>query len=226
MSVALGHAADLGSLSARERSVAARVMAGEGTQQIALELSVSPRTVEHHLASIHHKLGTRRRAELVALLNRLSYGARVPGMRPELAVLVAAWSVGEPVAPALPRKMRGVVLPTPVGPQALFRTLGSAVAWGFFLAGRGLAVGLHAGDCRLGGPALEGRAVTVAAAIGRAARGGQLLTSAGVAGLLDPHEVAASPVPQRRIEDVPTVLYRLQGLDRTRHHLNLDSARG
>jgi DNA-binding CsgD family transcriptional regulator len=211
MSVTLGHVPDLGSLSARERSVAARVMAGEGTQQIALELSVSPRTVEHHLASIHHKLGTRRRAELVALLNRLSYGARVPAVRPELAALVAAWSAGEPVAPALPSKMRGVVLPTPVGPQALFRTLGNAVAWGFLLAGRGLAVGLHAGDCRLGGPALEGRAVTVAAAIGRAARGGQLLASAGVAGLLDRREVAVCPVPGHRVEGVAT-LYRLDHL--------------
>jgi DNA-binding CsgD family transcriptional regulator len=204
-------AAVLEALTARERSVADRVMAGAGTRQIAVELSVSPRTVEHHLANIHHKLGTRRRAELVALLNRLSYGVPVPAERPELAVLIAAWSVGDPVAPPLPRTMRGTVLPTPIGPQALFRTLGSAVAWGFLLAERGLAVGLHAGDCRLGGPVLEGRAVRVAAAIGRAARGGQLLTSAGVAGLLDRREVAAGPVPGHQVEGVGT-LYRLDHL--------------
>ncbi len=52
-------------LSERERHVLKGVVAGHTTKQIALELFLSPRTVEKHRASLMQKLGTKNLPELV-----------------------------------------------------------------------------------------------------------------------------------------------------------------
>jgi len=61
-------AADLGPLTPREREVVLAAAEGSGTQTIAEQLVVSPRTVEHHLSAAYRKLGVRNRPALVALL--------------------------------------------------------------------------------------------------------------------------------------------------------------
>ncbi len=55
-------------LSARQREVAKLIAAGASTRDIAEKLSLSPRTVETHVATIFEKLGVRTRAQLIALL--------------------------------------------------------------------------------------------------------------------------------------------------------------
>jgi predicted ATPase/DNA-binding CsgD family transcriptional regulator len=55
-------------LSARQREVAKLIAAGDSTRDIAEKLSLSPRTVETHVATIFEKLGVRTRAQLIALL--------------------------------------------------------------------------------------------------------------------------------------------------------------
>jgi predicted ATPase/DNA-binding CsgD family transcriptional regulator len=55
-------------LSARQRAVAKLVAAGHSTREIADKLSLSPRTVETHIAAIFEKLGVRTRAQLTALV--------------------------------------------------------------------------------------------------------------------------------------------------------------
>ena len=52
-------------LSERESQVLKGVVAGHTTKQIALELFLSPRTVEKHRASLMQKLGTKNLPELV-----------------------------------------------------------------------------------------------------------------------------------------------------------------
>jgi DNA-binding NarL/FixJ family response regulator len=51
-------------LSNREREIAERVAAGKTNRQIAADLVVSVRTVDHHVASIFRKLGIQKREEL------------------------------------------------------------------------------------------------------------------------------------------------------------------
>ena len=58
---------DLGCLSARELEVLHYVALGMSTQSIADRLSRACKTVEHHINSIHGKLGTHSRAGLVRL---------------------------------------------------------------------------------------------------------------------------------------------------------------
>jgi predicted ATPase/DNA-binding CsgD family transcriptional regulator len=55
-------------LSARQLEVAKLVAAGDTTREIADRLSLSPRTVETHIAAIFEKLGVRTRAQLAALV--------------------------------------------------------------------------------------------------------------------------------------------------------------
>jgi DNA-binding CsgD family transcriptional regulator len=54
-------------LTPREREVVAHVTAGRSNREIAAELSISERTVEHHLESIFSRLGIRSRAQLIAM---------------------------------------------------------------------------------------------------------------------------------------------------------------
>ena len=54
-------------LSEREREVLRLVAEGLPTKQIALNLSISERTVKFHVNSIFHKLGAENRAQAVAL---------------------------------------------------------------------------------------------------------------------------------------------------------------
>ncbi|MHB8576271.1 MAG: tetratricopeptide repeat protein [Dehalococcoidia bacterium] len=58
-----GHAAEL---SAREQDVLRLIVEGRSNRQIAQTLVLSVRTVEHHVAAVHAKLGTQSRTELVA----------------------------------------------------------------------------------------------------------------------------------------------------------------
>jgi DNA-binding CsgD family transcriptional regulator len=57
-------------LTEREREVRALVASGNSNRAIASALTISERTVEHHLASIFSKLGVASRAEVVALAAR------------------------------------------------------------------------------------------------------------------------------------------------------------
>jgi DNA-binding CsgD family transcriptional regulator len=55
----------------REMEVARLLMEGKSNKQIALQLGVSTRAVEHHLTHIYEKLGVNSRAEAVVKLIRL-----------------------------------------------------------------------------------------------------------------------------------------------------------
>lgn len=55
------------SLTAREQEVLSSLVAGLGNNAIAKKLSLSTRTVEHHIASILHKMQVKSRNEAVAL---------------------------------------------------------------------------------------------------------------------------------------------------------------
>lgn len=59
----------LNALSARELEVLYFVALGLSTSEIASELVRSPKTIENHINSIHRKLGTHSRSELVRLLS-------------------------------------------------------------------------------------------------------------------------------------------------------------
>lgn len=57
-------------LSAREREVAAHLLAGLTYRQIGAQLFIAPKTVEHHVSRIRRKLEAGSRAELLFLLRR------------------------------------------------------------------------------------------------------------------------------------------------------------
>jgi DNA-binding CsgD family transcriptional regulator len=57
-------------LTAQERSIAGLVAAGMTNREVAVELIVSTKTVEHHLTRAYAKLGVRSRAELRAQVRR------------------------------------------------------------------------------------------------------------------------------------------------------------
>ena len=54
-------------MTAQERRVAAVVATGRTVREAALELRVSPKTVDSHLRQVYAKLGIRSRAELALL---------------------------------------------------------------------------------------------------------------------------------------------------------------
>lgn len=56
----------VGALTVREQQLADLASAGLSSAEIAAELTLSVRTVEHHLSSVYAKLGLRSRAELAA----------------------------------------------------------------------------------------------------------------------------------------------------------------
>jgi LuxR family maltose regulon positive regulatory protein len=64
-----GHAPRADStLSAREREVLQRIVAGDSNKMIARTLGLSPHTVKRHVANILGKLGARSRAQAAAWL--------------------------------------------------------------------------------------------------------------------------------------------------------------
>jgi DNA-binding CsgD family transcriptional regulator len=58
-------------LSGRERQVAALVVAGLTYKQIGGRLFISPKTVEHHVARMRHRLDCGSRSDLLARLREL-----------------------------------------------------------------------------------------------------------------------------------------------------------
>jgi DNA-binding CsgD family transcriptional regulator len=58
-------------LTDREWEIARLVVQGIGYREIGERLFISPRTVEHHVASVRRRLGSRNRAEMVETLRRL-----------------------------------------------------------------------------------------------------------------------------------------------------------
>jgi DNA-binding CsgD family transcriptional regulator len=61
---------DEGGLTAREREIAGLVAAGRTNREIAVQLVLSPRTIEAHLRNIYGKLDVRSRVELARELQR------------------------------------------------------------------------------------------------------------------------------------------------------------
>jgi DNA-binding NarL/FixJ family response regulator len=53
-------------LTAREREVLTHVVQGSTAKEIASRLSLSPRTVERHIANTYTKIGARGRADAIA----------------------------------------------------------------------------------------------------------------------------------------------------------------
>lgn len=64
----------LAQLSEREREVLAGVLAGHTNRKIAADLSISPRTVEHHRRSVMTKLAADSLAELVKIVHDAGKG--------------------------------------------------------------------------------------------------------------------------------------------------------
>jgi len=67
--------ASMGALSAREREVLRRTAAGTSTAQIALQLSLSPKTVDTYRSRVMRKLGLSNRSNLIryAMQHSLSH---------------------------------------------------------------------------------------------------------------------------------------------------------
>ena len=65
----------LQTLTAREREVLDRMVAGMANKVIAFELAISERTVEFHRGKIMKKMGARSLAELVNMVNRYRPGS-------------------------------------------------------------------------------------------------------------------------------------------------------
>lgn len=59
-------------LTARQREIAALVVAGMSNKSIAQKLTISVRTVDTHVANLFARLGVGRRAELIQVLSRVS----------------------------------------------------------------------------------------------------------------------------------------------------------
>ncbi len=59
----------LGRLTAQQQRVAGLVSSGATNREVATRLSLSPRTVDHHLRNIFSQLGVRSRVELALLMN-------------------------------------------------------------------------------------------------------------------------------------------------------------
>ncbi|GHE63657.1 helix-turn-helix transcriptional regulator [Streptomyces longispororuber] len=64
-----GSAAALAGLTAQQQRIAHRVAAGATNREVAEQLSVSPRTVDHHLRNVFAALGIRSRVDLARLVN-------------------------------------------------------------------------------------------------------------------------------------------------------------
>jgi DNA-binding CsgD family transcriptional regulator len=64
-------------LTPREHAVAALVLAGRSTEQLAAELCISPLTVQQHLKAVFDKVGVRSRRELVAQIFARHYKPRM-----------------------------------------------------------------------------------------------------------------------------------------------------
>lgn len=62
------HDEPLSQLTAREREVAALVVQGLSSAEIAVRLALSPHTVRKHRANLMARLGLQHRAQLAALL--------------------------------------------------------------------------------------------------------------------------------------------------------------
>jgi len=62
-------------LTDREWEIARLVVQGIGYREIGERLFISPRTVEHHVASVRRRLGSTNRAEMVDTLRRLLVGS-------------------------------------------------------------------------------------------------------------------------------------------------------
>jgi len=71
-------------LSAREHEVAAYVAAGRSNREIAEALSLSERTVEHHVRSIFTKLQVKSRVEVANVLRGPSARSGTPSAREDL----------------------------------------------------------------------------------------------------------------------------------------------
>lgn len=66
----------LAGLTPQQQRIARCVAEGATNREVALRLSVSPRTVDHHLRNVFAALGVRSRTELARLLDR-GGGARL-----------------------------------------------------------------------------------------------------------------------------------------------------
>lgn len=65
-------------LSAREREVLPHIVEGNSSRQIAEELRVSPKTIEHHRAAIMRKMGVHGVVDLVRIICQSASGSSAP----------------------------------------------------------------------------------------------------------------------------------------------------
>lgn len=68
----LGPIKELGELTARQREVVVRLVAGERVSEIAREMYLSPSTIRNHLTAVFHKFGVHSQVELISILKDLS----------------------------------------------------------------------------------------------------------------------------------------------------------
>ncbi|MFJ9125021.1 LuxR C-terminal-related transcriptional regulator [Streptomyces sp. NPDC102340] len=66
----------LAELTPQQLRIARRVAKGDTNREVARRLSVSPRTVDHHLRNVFDRLGVRSRVELARLVDRTEASAR------------------------------------------------------------------------------------------------------------------------------------------------------
>ena len=165
------------SLTASERRVAELVAKGATNREVAQTLFVTPKTVETHMRAILRKLGVGSRTEVAAALG--GDGA-APG---DLVLLtIVAVSGAEPVRVRRHvQEFRGTLV-TGDGPPLLatFDSPTRAVGCARAIAGEGLAVAVHVGECAAGAGGLSGPGADAARALAASATPGDLLLSDAV----------------------------------------------
>ncbi|MEA2452927.1 MAG: hypothetical protein QOG04_1637 [Actinomycetota bacterium] len=67
----VGAIKELGDLTARQREVVVRLVAGERVHQIAQEMFLSPSTIRNHLTAVYRRFGVHSQIELISVLNDL-----------------------------------------------------------------------------------------------------------------------------------------------------------
>lgn len=68
--------------SPKEARIAFLIVQGKSAKEIALDLDISPKTAEHHIANIKHKIEVRKKSELIQTLYEMGFKPHERSLKP------------------------------------------------------------------------------------------------------------------------------------------------